>query len=470
MASVFKRGGKANKKGNWLIEWTDHTGKRRTDSSKTTDRATAERIGKKWEADAALRRAGVIDAVAEQVTVESRRPIEEHLTAFENRLKAAGRSQVHISDTTRQIRAFIAEGRFLTASTITSEAVERYAAKLKSEYIAAGTIRSYLTAMKSFTKWLTAEGKLDRDPLVRVSKPSAETDRRHERRMLHPDEWDYLSHYLATENVERFNIPADERIVLYATAIQTGLRSSELRSLTPGRLYLDASPAPYLTCKAGSTKNRTDARQYLKPDLAACLGRIAATRKPGQAVFRLPHTSDMATMLRRDLEAARKAWVGETVNDAHEHSRRGESDFLAIENHDGETLDFHALRHTCGAWLAKAGNHPKVVQTIMRHSTITLTMDTYGHLFPGQESEAIATLPDMVPLQWKRQWSGDNPVQQFATACSPTKDHQRTANEANPWKDTPFGGFTKGSRRPNEVKAVGLEPTTYGLKVRCSTD
>jgi hypothetical protein len=26
----------------------------------------------------------------------------------------------------------------------------------------------------------------------------------------------------------------------------------------------------------------------------------------------------------------------------------------------------------------------------MRHSTITLTMDTYGHLFPGQEAETVA--------------------------------------------------------------------------------
>ncbi|MBI3862791.1 MAG: site-specific integrase, partial [Planctomycetia bacterium] len=37
------------------------------------------------------------------------------------------------------------------------------------------------------------------------------------------------------------------------------------------------------------------------------------------------------------------------------------------------------MRHTCGAWLAMAGAHPKAVQAIMRHSTIVLTMDTYGH-------------------------------------------------------------------------------------------
>ena len=36
--------------------------------------------------------------------------------------------------------------------------------------------------------------------------------------------------------------------------------------------------------------------------------------------------------------------------------------------------------------------HPKEIQTVMRHSNITLTMDTYGHLFPGQESETVNKL------------------------------------------------------------------------------
>lgn len=45
--------------------------------------------------------------------------------------------------------------------------------------------------------------------------------------------------------------------------------------------------------------------------------------------------------------------------------------------------------------MAMAGNHPKTVQAIMRHSSITLTMDTYGHLCPGQEADAVASLPSM---------------------------------------------------------------------------
>jgi integrase len=45
-----------------------------------------------------------------------------------------------------------------------------------------------------------------------------------------------------------------------------------------------------------------------------------------------------------------------------------------------------------GAWLAMKGVHPKTIQTIMRHKTITLTMNTYGHFFPNAEPAAIAEI------------------------------------------------------------------------------
>ena len=55
-----------------------------------------------------------------------------------------------------------------------------------------------------------------------------------------------------------------------------------------------------------------------------------------------------------------------------------------------------ALRHTCGSWLALQGVHPNVIKTVMRHSTITLTMDTYGHLLPDQHAEAISGIASMM--------------------------------------------------------------------------
>jgi integrase len=48
-----------------------------------------------------------------------------------------------------------------------------------------------------------------------------------------------------------------------------------------------------------------------------------------------------------------------------------------------EDLRFHDLRHTCAAMLIAQGAHPKEIQERLGHSTIRLTFDRYGHLFPS---------------------------------------------------------------------------------------
>lgn len=44
---------------------------------------------------------------------------------------------------------------------------------------------------------------------------------------------------------------------------------------------------------------------------------------------------------------------------------------------------FHDLRHTCAALMIAEGAHPKTIQTHMGHSSITVSLDVYGHLFSG---------------------------------------------------------------------------------------
>jgi len=56
MATIYKRGGRGNRGGRYYISYFDHTGQRVSRSARTSDRATAERIAAKLEADAALRR------------------------------------------------------------------------------------------------------------------------------------------------------------------------------------------------------------------------------------------------------------------------------------------------------------------------------------------------------------------------------------------------------------------------------
>jgi len=52
-------------------------------------------------------------------------------------------------------------------------------------------------------------------------------------------------------------------------------------------------------------------------------------------------------------------------------------------------LRIHDLRHTCAAVMISAGAHPEVIKRHLGHSSIKVTMDSYGHLFPS-DADALA--------------------------------------------------------------------------------
>jgi integrase len=54
------------------------------------------------------------------------------------------------------------------------------------------------------------------------------------------------------------------------------------------------------------------------------------------------------------------------------------------------------LRHSHATLLLAAGEHPKVVQERLGHSTITLTLDTYSHVVPGMQERAVQRLESLL--------------------------------------------------------------------------
>ena len=55
-------------------------------------------------------------------------------------------------------------------------------------------------------------------------------------------------------------------------------------------------------------------------------------------------------------------------------------------------IRFHDLRHSTATLLLSVGVHPKVVQEILGHSQISMTLDVYSHVFPSMQQEAIGKL------------------------------------------------------------------------------
>jgi integrase len=55
-------------------------------------------------------------------------------------------------------------------------------------------------------------------------------------------------------------------------------------------------------------------------------------------------------------------------------------------------LRFHDLRHTFAALMLKGGDHPKVVQEMIGHANINVTLDTYSHVLPDMQDKAADRL------------------------------------------------------------------------------
>ncbi|MGH2848895.1 MAG: tyrosine-type recombinase/integrase, partial [Thermoleophilaceae bacterium] len=58
----------------------------------------------------------------------------------------------------------------------------------------------------------------------------------------------------------------------------------------------------------------------------------------------------------------------------------------------GRGLTAHEFRHTFASICIAAGVNAKALSTFLGHGSVTITLDRYGHLFPGSEREAAGLL------------------------------------------------------------------------------
>lgn len=61
-----------------------------------------------------------------------------------------------------------------------------------------------------------------------------------------------------------------------------------------------------------------------------------------------------------------------------------------------ESLRFHDLRHTYATLMVQNGVNPKLLQQRLGHASFATTMDVYGHLFPGELTDADKALGSLI--------------------------------------------------------------------------
>ena len=168
-----------------------------------------------------------------------------------------------------------------------------------------------------------------------------------------------------------------DRIILYRLALETGLRWSEIKSLTKSSFDFEGIPAT-VTVRAAYSKNRKPCTLPLCAQTAQEIREYLRLKTPSAAALPIPRSKTGAVVIRVDLATAG----------------------IPVETEKG-IADFHALRHTFITGLAKSGVHPRIAQALARHSSIDLTMNVYTHVEIESEAAAIDRLPDS-PLRQVR--------------------------------------------------------------------
>ena len=391
-----KKTGKNRAVGKYWVEIRDHKDNVRRFEG-TTDKNMTEEMGRKIERLAARRGAGeqpsvdlirwlenIPDKLRDRLVetdlldrprAEASKSLCEHLDDFRRSLLAKGDTKQQANQVYNRAKSVVTGCKFTKWTNISASSVEQYLAERrnKGEGISAQTSNGYLQAIKQFCKWMVQDRRAVESPIEHLKGLNVKTDRRHDRRSLELDE---IRRLLETTSAapKRYGMDGVERYLLYRFAAETGLRANEIRNLKVRDVDFENLT---VTVKAGYSKRRREDVQQLRPATAALLHKFFKGK--------LPNTKAFGGSTRKELTKRTSDMIKADLADAG----------IDYQDEAGRFADFHSLRHTTGSLLAASGAHPKVAQSILRHSDINLTLSRYSHVLQGQESEAIAKLPDL---------------------------------------------------------------------------
>jgi len=283
----------------------------------------------------------------------------------------------------------------------------------------------------------------------------------------------------------------DQWVDLFATAFYMGLRKGELFALKKVDVRLVERELHVRRSHGRDTTKSGNAAVLPIPTPLIPYLQHALETAPGDLVFpngdgkRRSEKLGMEKTLRRILVRA-----GLVVG--HRHVCRScvaRKESVVLETPDGalrrcpkcsskmwpsgipRPMRFHDLRHTTATLLLKARVPMQIVQKILRHANIRLTIDTYGHLDVEDMREAIELMPSASPKPPPGPPSGPKGTRRGKAANSENPPRGTIgglrllprSNEAGP------SAVTSENPASNLERNTGFEPATFALARRRST-
>jgi integrase len=237
--------------------------------------------------------------------------------------------------------------------------IQRFVDELVADGLAPQTVRNQVTALRVLLKWCVRQELVAFNPCDGLELPAGGETR--DRIAPVPEAVELLG------ALSR----ADDR-ALYATAFFAGLRRGELMALRWSDVDLAARTINVR--RSFDPKTRTFGAPKSKK----------GTREVGVPKLLVPYLDAMPASAGLVFKAAQ----GGPFSDRTVATRAG-AEWAAAGL---EPIGLHEARHTYASLMIAAGVNIKTISEWMGHSSITITLDRYGHLLPGSGAEALDLL------------------------------------------------------------------------------
>ena len=246
--------------------------------------------------------------------------------------------------------------------------------------LASRTVQYIHTTLHKALKDAVADGLIPRNVTEAVKAPRA---KKKEVNALSPDQ---TRAFLETVRGDRFE-------ALYVLAVTAGLREGELLGLRWDDIDLDAG-----TLSVRRTLSEARSGRFFEPPKNGKGRNIRLARQAIEALkaHRKRQNEERLSLgaLWQDSGLVFPAQTGTPMNAKNLTARS----FKPLLESAGlsRTVRLHDLRHTCATLLLGKGVHPKIVQELLGHATIAITLVTYSHVLPNMQGEAASAMESVL--------------------------------------------------------------------------
>jgi integrase len=293
-------------------------------------------------------------------------------------LRASTLSQYELAATSYIVPAVGATKVAALTPALVSSLVEKMATA-KSANGRAGlssrTRQVAVSVLKAATKWALANGMLSRDPLAGYQRPRLQ---RSSIVCWSPDQARQFLGYVKGDRLE----------AVWALALLRGLRRGELAGLRFSEIDLARGELRVLRARLS-----VDGRA-IESDVKTASGRRTVPLDSRLVALLKAHDRVQKTERLR----AGDAWQGEghlITNELGEpyHPDALSKRFKLLVKRAGlPETHFHTLRHSCASLLLADGVNAKVIQELLGHSSVQITLSLYSHVAPSMGRDATAAL------------------------------------------------------------------------------